>query len=246
MFLAWLMMPGAFQASALVSPADALLVDMQHGLIGYRDMVDMVLAAHHSGHPALVRPPLTDFAMVSRALDAGASGVICPMINSADDARKLVSAAKFPPLGARSWGAYLGQSMLGLDKKSYLAEANNLNATFAMIETREALDNVESICAVEGIDGVFVGPNDLCISLTNGNDADFGHRAVQDALPDILAAARGHGKYLGIYTSSPDQIALCHELGFDMMVALTDASLLTGEAKAAADAARKVLHDERG
>jgi len=228
----WLMMPGAFQAgvyagSGIESGVDSVLIDMQHGMIGYRDMVAMIQSVNAAGSFALVRPPLDDFAMVSRALDVGAAGIICPMINNAQDAQRLVEAAKFPPIGGRSWGAYLGQSQMGLSKQEYLASANGLNAVFAMIETRQALDNLDEICAVEGLDGVFVGPNDLCISLTNGKAGDVNHPDVQTALPEIVAAARRAGIFAGIYTGNMDEVKKYQALGFALMPALTDVAFVS-------------------
>ncbi len=231
------MMPGGFQAGVFASSGasaglDAVLIDMQHGMIGYRDMVEMVQAVNTAGATgaastyAIIRPPLDDFAMVSRALDVGAAGIVCPMINSADDARRLVDAAKFPPIGGRSWGAYLGQSQMGLSKEQYLATANDLNAIFAMVETRAALDNLDEICAVEGLDGVFVGPNDLCISLTNGTAADVNHPMVQEALPKIVAAAKNAGIFAGIYTGSSDDVKKYTAMGFSLMPALTDVAFI--------------------
>jgi len=227
----WLMMPGEFQAgvyagSGLNSGIDSVLIDMQHGMAGYRDMVAMVQAVNATGAYAIVRPPLEGFGMVPRALDVGASGIICPMINNAEDARHLVAAAKFPPIGSRSWGAYLGQSQMGLSKEEYLANANDLNAVFAMVETREALDNLDEICAVDGLDGIYVGPNDLCISLTNGKAGDVNHPDVQAVLPEIVAAARRAGIFAGIYTSNLDDVKKYQSLGFSLMTALTDVAFM--------------------
>lgn len=227
----WLMMPGGFQAGAfagagMAAGVEAVLLDMQHGMIGYDAMVAMVQAVNGAGAFAFVRPPLDDFAMVSRALDVGAAGIVQPMINTVADARKLVAAAKFPPLGGRSWGAYLGQSQMGLSKQQYLAQANDLNAVFAMVETAEAMQHLEEICAVEGIDGVFVGPNDLCISLTNGKAADVNHQAVQTALPKIVAATQKAGKFAGIFTGNSDDVKKYGNMGFAFMPALTDVAFV--------------------
>ncbi len=221
------MLPGGFHAGAFAAGGlDGVLIDMQHGMIGYRDMVEMVQAINGANSLAIIRPPLEDFAMVSRALDVGASGIVCPMINNADDARRLVDAAKFPPVGGRSWGAYLGQSQLGLSKEEYLSQANDLNAVFAMVETRAGLENLEEICAVEGLDGIFVGPNDLCLSLTNGTAADVNHPAVQDALPRIVKVAKDAGIFAGIYTGSTTDVKKYAAMGFCFMPALTDVAFI--------------------
>ncbi len=224
----WLMMPGGFQAGAYAGAGlDGVLIDMQHGIIGFRDMVSMVEAINKAGSKAIVRPPLDDFAMVSRALDSGASGIVCPMINSAGDAEKLVSASKFPPVGERSWGAYLGTEAMGLSKEEYLGRSNDISTIFAMIETGRALDNLDEICAVDGIDGVFVGPNDLSISLTKGKEADVNNRLVQEALPLVADAAARHGKFAGIFVSDNDDLGKFAKMGFRFMPVLSDASFIT-------------------
>ncbi len=112
-----------------------------------------------------MRVPVGDFASASRLIDAGAAGVIAPMINSRADAERFASFAKFPPVGERSWGPRAALALSGLDLQGYLASANRLTQAIAMIETREALDALDDILAVAGIDGVFIGPADLSIAL---------------------------------------------------------------------------------
>lgn len=224
---AWLNMPGGFQAGVFAqSGLEAVLIDMQHGIVGYNDMVAMVQAINGAGSFAFVRPPLDDFAMVSRALDVGAAGIVCPMINDAGDARRLVAVAKFPPLGERSWGGYLGQSHLGLSKDEILTTGSRRNAVFAMVETATALSNLNEICAVEGLDGIFVGPNDLCISLTDGKAVDVNHEKVQAALPVIVAAAQKAGIFTGIFTSDSDEVKKYAAMGFQFMPALNDVAFI--------------------
>lgn len=223
---AWLNLPGGFQAGIYAdSGLEAVLIDMQHGIVGYRDMVEMVQAVNAARAFAFVRPPLDDFSMVSRALDVGAAGIVCPMINHADDARRLVNVAKFPPMGERSWGGYLGQSHLGLSKEEILAKGNGHNAVFAMVETATAMENLDEICGVEGLDGVFVGPNDLCISLTDGAVIDVHHQVVQEALLKIIAATQKAGIAAGIFTSANDEVKKYGAMGFKFMPAVNDVAL---------------------
>ena len=135
----WLTLPGGLTARAIARAAGLpCLVDMQHGQIGYAEMVDMITHIAATGQGAYVRPPLGDFGMSSRALDAGATAIVCPMVNTVEDARRLVEATKFPPVGTRSWGPGLAADVLGLDLAVYLKEANGRTAVFAMIETEEA------------------------------------------------------------------------------------------------------------
>ena len=223
----WTMLPGAHQVEVYArGDVDGVLIDLQHGVTGYSDMVQMIAGVQRAGKPAFVRPPLDDFSMVSRALDAGAAAIIMPMINSPEDAERLVQVAKYPPLGERSWGPFTAINASGLDGPSYLASANSLTKVFAMIETATALDHVEAICTVEGIDGVFVGPYDLSISLSSGKAAGADFPGVQDALPVICAAARANGKIPGIYASSSAQVQQYEQLGYRFISIASDLTIL--------------------
>ncbi len=151
----------------------AVTLDGQHGLWDTATIIAAVAAIRQGGSAPIVRIPVGEFASASRALDFGAEGLIAPMINTVADARAYVSFAKFPPLGERSWGPHRATTLAGMpDQKVYLREANELTVTFAMIETRTALDNVEAIAATPGIDALFLGPADLSIALSNGANVD--------------------------------------------------------------------------
>ncbi len=226
-FFTWSMMPGGVTAEILArSPFEACLIDMQHGLIGFADMLAMMTAMHKAAKPVLVRPPLGDRGTQAKVLDAGAAGIVVPMINTPADARRLVQTTKYPPLGERSWGAYLAVSASGLSAADYLASANGLFKNFAMIETGEALDNLEAIAATDGIDGLFVGPHDLCISLTGGEAPDARHPKVQAALPGIVKAARAAGKVPGIYAATPELARDFVQLGFRLIAVGSDEGFL--------------------
>lgn len=150
------------------SGLDSLLFDMQHGMYDERAVLSGVAAAALEGKPALVRVPVDAAGLTSRMLDFGAAGVVAPMINSVADAERLVGYLRFPPAGRRSWGPRRGQTITGLGPADYLARANDLTLAIAMIETREALAALDAILAVPGLDGVFVGPADLSVSLSAG------------------------------------------------------------------------------
>ena len=151
----------------------AVTLDGQHGLWDTASMLAAIAQVRLAGAAPIVRIPVGEFASVSRALDFGAEGIIAPMINTPADARAYVSFAKFPPIGERSWGPHRATTLARMaDQKIYLRDANALTVTFAMIETRTALDNVEAIAATPGIDGLFLGPADLSIALSNGADVD--------------------------------------------------------------------------
>lgn len=232
----WTGFPDPVFADAVARTAlEGVVLDMQHGLIDSGALVGAIAAIVAAGKPAVVRVPVEDFAMASRALDFGAAGIIAPMINSIADAERFVQFVKYPPLGRRSWGP--GRSMVfsGVTEgPAYLAAADDLTLALAMIETREGLDALDDILSVDGIDGVFVGPNDLCIALTDGRLVDPEASLLQEPLERIVAAAKRAGKISGVFGGR--QAARFRALGFDFVsvgfdtgyVAAGIASMLAG------------------
>ncbi len=177
---AWMMLASPSAAEILADTSfDSVTIDMQHGQASVSDMMLAIAVVASADKPAFVRVPMGDLSLCSRALDAGARGVICPMIQNDSDARALSEATKFPPLGRRSWGAPRTLAMSGYTATEFLSAENTSCAALALIETMEALDHVPAILAIEGIDGLYVGPNDLSISLTNGAAIDIDHPSVQ-------------------------------------------------------------------
>jgi len=235
-YTAWCQMPGEGQAAAMVHGGFAgVLADMQHGFASYDEMRLMVQAVGRAGGVPMMRPPLDDFGTVARALDAGASVIIAPMINTVEDATRLVDAAKYPPLAARSFGPAQALDLWGLDAQSYLSVANDEITVLAMVETAQAISNLDDILEVDGIDGVFVGPYDLSINLSGGKVGGASDPDVIEALPHIVACARKHGKISGIYASGAAQATGFAELGFNLISAIGDAGLIAAGAKAVLD-----------
>jgi 4-hydroxy-2-oxoheptanedioate aldolase len=209
-FTAWCSLPSPLVAEMIAREGFAsIVIDQQHGLWDTATLLAAIAAVRQGDAAAVVRIPVGAFATVSRALDFGADAIIAPMINTAADARALVAAAKFPPIGERSWGPHRAMMLAGMsDDKAYLRDANDLTATFAMIETAAALDNVEAIAATDGTDALFVGPWDLSIVLSHGADIAPNGPAVAGALARVLAAAAKAGKFAGIYcTEAADALA---------------------------------------
>jgi 4-hydroxy-2-oxoheptanedioate aldolase len=203
------------------------VVDQQHGLWDSTQAHTAIASIRQAGGSPIVRVPLDDFGGVSRMLDWGAEGVIMPMINNVEAAKHFVSVAKFPPVGDRSWGPHRATMLGGIaDQKVYLREANNLTLTLAMIETQEALDNMEAIAAVPGIDMLFVGPGDLSIALTKGADVDPGGKLVDAALVKIVAAAKKSGKLVGAFTATPERAKQCAAMGFTFITVGSDIMFL--------------------
>ncbi len=212
----------------------AVTIDMQHGLWDIGQVVGAIASIRQGGAAAVVRVPLSDFATVSRALDFGAEGVISPMINTPADARALVAAAKYPPLGERSWGPHRATMLAGLaDQKVYLKDGNDLTFTLAMIETRTALDNVAAIAATPGIDGLFLGPSDLSIALSHGATLDPLSPDVDRELERIAQAARTAGKILGAYCHTAERAVTLARRGVRFLAVGSDLGFLRAGAAAA-------------
>ena len=223
----WMTIPSSGLAAQLARlPFDGVCLDMQHGMIGFSDAVGMIAAINAAGRPALVRALWNDPAMPGQAFDAGAVCLISPMINSRAEAEALVRAAKYPPMGARSWGGYTALQASGLSPADYLREANRLTMVFAMIETAEALANVEAIAATPGLDGLFVGPSDLSITLSRGAGIDKTGPATLDAMARISAAAKANGLVAGAFGGNADVIGAFRKLGFTFFAAAVDVDLL--------------------
>jgi 4-hydroxy-2-oxoheptanedioate aldolase len=216
----------------------AVTLDGQHGLWDPSAIVAAVAAVRQGGAAPIVRVPVGDFASISRALDFGAEGIIAPMINTVADARALAAFAKFPPLGERSWGPHRAMMLGGFtDQQVYLAQANSLTVTLAMVETRTALSNLEAIVATPGVDGLFLGPSDLSIALSNGSSLDPFSKDVDAEIDRIIAAANKAGKIPGAYCHSAERAAALAKRGMRFIAVSSDMGFL----RAGAAAQMKVL-----
>jgi 4-hydroxy-2-oxoheptanedioate aldolase len=181
---------------------------------------------HMAGAAPIVRVPLGDFAVVSRVLDFGAEGVIAPMINTPEDARAFAAAAKYPPLGERSSGPLRAVLLNNMEVGDYIAQANDNVVTFAMIETRTALSNLDAILATPGIDAVFVGPSDLSLALTNGRTLDPHSKEVDAAVETIGKAAQKAGKIAGAYTANAERANELAARGFRFLAVASDTAFV--------------------
>ena len=226
-YSAWIGVNDPFVAETLArEDFDAVTLDMQHGGVDFVGATRAILAIANAGKPTIVRVPLDDFATASRAADAGAAAVIAPMINSAEDARRFAEHLKFPPLGRRSWGPRAALAFSGLSPSDYLKGANAFTLAIAMVETREALDAVDEIIAVDGVDEVFVGPGDLSIALSHGQILDTDSGAVNEALERIVASAKAHGKFAGLYCPDGARARYARERGVAFCTVSSDQVLM--------------------
>jgi 4-hydroxy-2-oxoheptanedioate aldolase len=216
----------------------AVTLEAQHGLWDVSALLTGIAAVRQGGASPLVRVPVGDFAMVSRVLDFGAEGIIAPMINSAADARAFVAAAKYPPVGERSWGPHRVTTLAGIaDQSVYLREANDHVVTLAMIETRIALDNLDAIAQTQGIDGLFLGPSDLSIALSGGKTLDPLSKDVERELDRIIASAGRAGKIAGAFCHTAERAVALAKRGARFLAVMSDIAML----RAGTAAALKVL-----
>ena len=211
----------------------AVTIDGQHGLWDTAAIVAAVAAVRQGGAAPVVRVPVGGFASISRALDFGAEGIIAPMINTQEDARALAAFAKFPPVGERSWGPHRAMMLGGFtDQQVYLAEANSLTVTLAMIETRTALSNIDAIAGTPGVDGLFLGPSDLSIALSNGRTLDPLSKDVDNEIDRIITAATKAGKIPGAYCHSAERAVALAKRGMRFIAVASDMMFLRAGAAA--------------
>ena len=225
---AWCMIPSTLTAEALGKAGfDWVLIDMQHGCMEYELALNMIRAVDLSDAVPIVRVPWNDPGIIGRVLDAGALGVVIPMIESAKDARHAVDACLYPPLGRRSFGPI----RVGLrDGQSYFATANDRVAVIPMIETAEALAEVSEIASTPGVDALFVGPFDLSIALGLPPGDNDGKPAFDNAIHKISAAARSAGVAMAVL-SNAKVAPLRISQGFQMISTTTDISAMSATAR---------------
>jgi 4-hydroxy-2-oxoheptanedioate aldolase len=234
-FSGWCGLPYPLVAETLARDGfPAVTIESQHGLWDTASILHGIAAVRQGGAAPLVRVPLNDFALVSRALDFGAEGIIAPMINTQADARAFAAVAKFPPTGERSWGPHRATTFAGLsDQSVYLREANDHIVTLAMIETRTALSNFEAIINTPGIDGFFLGPSDLSIALSDGKNVDPLSKEVDGHLETMIAGAQKAKKIPGAYCHSAERAAALAKRGVKFLAVSSDLSMLRAGAAAA-------------
>ncbi len=220
----WLALPNSFSAEVMAHQGwDSLTIDLQHGVIDYAALVPMLQAISTTATVPIVRVPWLEPGILMKALDAGAYAVICPMVNTREDAQKLVHYTHYAPKGTRSFGPIRATLYGGAD---YPQHANDTVVRFAMIETAQALDNLDSILSVEGLDAIYIGPSDLSLSLGCRPVFDDVDPKAQQAIEHIVARAKAHGVVAGIHNGRADVARARVELGFRFVTLGSDARLL--------------------
>lgn len=214
---------------------DWIWVDAQHGDLDLRETTDLIRAANFIERPVIVRPPGQDAGWVGRILDAGASGLLIPMIESVEEARAMVCAAKFPPLGNRSYG---GRRVIDLQGREYYKTANEETLLILQVESDEAVAIADSLAGEEGVDGLFLGPDDLLIRTGQDVDAPKTPETIGLQTETVAAACKKHGKLLAGIGASATTMALARTHGFDLTVGGADVAFLAAGSKTMAAQAR--------
>lgn len=221
---AWCSMPGAFGLELMAMPGvDYICIDQQHGLIDYTEMLAMLRAAEGRGVVPLTRVPANESWLIGKALDAGVQGVIVPMVNTGEEARRAVASCRYGAQGVRSYGP-LRSSMTMRSRDVEVLGGEVL--CFVMVETREALDNLDEIAATPGLDGIYIGPADLALGLGLPPDLDKSEPEHVAAVRQILEACRRHGIVPGIQCGSGKAARRQVEAGFGLVTFAKDSALI--------------------
>ena len=240
----WLSIGNSFTAEIMASAGyDSVTADLQHGAFDYHAALTMFQAMRASGVAVMARVPWLDAGAIMKVLDAGAYGVICPMINSRQEAERLVSFVRYPPGGARSFGPTRVNFAAGAN---YGVEADDHILCFAMIETREAYDRVEEIAGTPGLDGLYIGPADLTLGLTGKKyrtGFDREEPEMVEAIRRVRDVAHAAGIRAGLHNGSAAYAAEAIGWGFDLVTISNDVRLLAGAAEASVAEIRRRLGD---
>jgi 4-hydroxy-2-oxoheptanedioate aldolase len=233
----WLAIPTAFSAEVMAQAGfDSLTVDMQHGVQDYLSTVSCFQGMQPHGVTPMVRVPWNEPGIIGKVLDAGAMGVICPMVNTAEQAAQLVSACRYPPLGTRSFGPI--RSGIYGEAGGYFATANQDILVIPMIETQEALDNLEAILDTPGVDGIYVGPSDLGLSIGLPPKLDREEPEILKIYERLLKETSKRKLGIGLHNGTAAYANRMIGMGFKLVTVANDSGLMLQAAQAAVKTAR--------
>ncbi len=234
---AWLTIPNAWTAETMAHIGfDAITIDMQHGLADYQTTLSMLQAISTTDAVPLARVPWNEPVTIMRLLDAGIYGLVCPMVNSREEAEAFVGSCRYPPMGFRSYGPIRANVYAGDD---YFENANQTVITLAMIETVQALENLEEIVTTPGLDGVYIGTVDLSISMGLARLGDLSDPKLQHMINRIVTQILKHNRIAGIHASTPEDATRLSEQGFRLITPVNDTELLRSAAKKVLEQTRK-------
>ena len=239
----WLSLANAYSAEVMSKLGfDWVCIDMQHGLIDYAEVRDMLPAISNSDATPIVRVPWNEPYEIMKVLDAGAYGVIVPMVNNREEAELAVRACRYPPLGNRSFGPIRAALYAG---RGYAVEANDQIACIAMIETAEGIANADEIMSTPGLNGVYIGPADLALSMGLPAMGDQPQTEHLEMVKSLLAKCKAHGIAAGIHTGGIEYTQKYLELGFNFVTLGSESGHMTKNAAKELAAARGIAETKR-
>lgn len=226
----WLGIPSSVSAENMAHAGwDSLVIDMQHGLVDYSSAVPMLQAISTTDTVPMARVPWNLPDLMMKTLDAGAYGIVCPMINTRAQCEEFISNCLYAPKGRRSFGPTRALWYAGAD---YAKHANDTIITMAMIETQEAMDNLDAILTTRGLDSIYVGPADLGLSLVGIAAADPTNENTRKAMKTIVEACKRHKVVAGIHCFAPAYAKEMISWGYQFVTLASDNALLANMAKA--------------
>ena len=218
--------PAVFAAAGY----DFCFIDMEHGNYSMETVADLIRGARSVGIAPIIRVPHLETHFISRVLDAGAEGFMVPMTSRREQAQTIVRYSKYTPLGKRGYAGQSGQTdYKALKTVEVMKAANEQTVVVAQIETQEAIDNIDDILSVEGIDVGLIGPNDLSVSM--GIPDQMGSEVLNKAIEKVVASAKKHGKASGIHIGSVEAIRKLREKGMTVLACSTDLAFMYNAAK---------------
>lgn len=233
----WLHIASPFATEVMAQQGwDSLTIDLQHGPVDYQTALGMLQALSATNVTPFARVPWNEPGIIMKLLDAGCFGIICPLVNTRAQCEAFVGACRYPPQGYRSYGPTRATLYAGAD---YAAHANETVIAMAMIETQAALDNLDDILSVPGLDAIYVGPADLSQSLGGKPHTDYTEPRLLALLDHIVSAARAHRVVAGIHTGSVEYALQMLQKGFQFVTVQSDARLM-------AQAAARVVSAVKG
>jgi len=217
---------------------DFVFIDMEHGNYSMETVADLICGAKSAGIAPMIRVPHLETHFISRVLDAGAEGIMVPMTSRREQAETIVRYSKYTPIGQRGFGAQTGQTNYKpLKALEFMKEANDHTVIIAQIETREAIENIDAIISVEGIDVGLIGPNDLSISL--GIPDQMGSDVLKKAIDKVVETAKKRGKATGIHIGNIEAIKTWRTKGMTVLAYSTDISFQYNASKSALEGLKK-------
>ena len=241
----WLQIPNSFTAELMANQSwDSLTLDMQHGVIDYPDALGMLQAISSTDVVPMVRVNWNEPGQIMKILDAGAYGIICPMVSNKKEAENFIKACMYPPKGFRSYGPIRGLVYGGGD---YADKANEEILKFAMIETKESLENLDEIMSTPGLDGIYIGPADLSLALGKKPSFDKPEEdPIYDVIMKILDHAQKNKLIAGIQNGEPEYAAKMIKKGFQFVTIGSDQRYLTAASKSALSKLKKDQEKDLG